>query len=107
MENSFKSNQSKSRWNVLRNAVVHKKLIGVDINKQSKRANWFKLFQIKECCTATDHSTFDAQTHFCPSSEKKSSNDLHCPWILYTCLDIPIAKSVWIQQPKSATNMQV
>jgi len=90
------SSVGKSRWNILKKAIMQKNLEVVSV--QSKRSfGSFKLFTCKKCSGVIDCFL---------ESQNCNCTDPLCPWMLYS-MNILNAKSVIVQQPNATTNLQV
>ncbi|XP_076822779.1 calmodulin-lysine N-methyltransferase-like isoform X2 [Clavelina lepadiformis] len=95
--NKVKS-KSKARWEILRNAIVDKRLVGsgdITFIQSVRRFNTFELFTRKQCTCVLK-----------PDKRSANKKKPQCSWFSYICEDIPFSKEVWIQHLFSDVNLK-
>ena len=96
--NKVKS-KSKARWEILRNAIVDKRLVGsgdITFIQSVRRFDTFELFTRKQCTCVLK-----------PDKRSANKKKPQCSWFSYICEDIPFSKEVWIQHLFSDVNLKV
>nr|CAB3227517.1 calmodulin-lysine N-methyltransferase-like [Phallusia mammillata] len=90
--------KSQARWDILRNAIVEKKLTGdgdSSFSNSVRRFGSFDLFARKQCNCVVNSDK--------PTTRKTKEE---CRWFSYTCQEVPESLDVWIQHPEPITSVK-